>query len=112
MCRSGRLETAQAKLDALYAKQGRSDRFPDAASRDAFLVSEIASLEAALADAQADLARQRALVAERMTKAEQVGVQKREREREAAECKVTVEDRRAEVERLRVEINAKQEQRK
>ena len=47
-----------------------------------------------------------------MAKAEQVGVQRREREREAAECKVTVEDRRGEVERLRVEINAKQEQRK
>lgn len=51
-------------------------------------------------------------MAERMAKAEQVGVQRREREREAAECKVTVEDRRGEVERLRVEINAKQEQRK
>jgi structural maintenance of chromosome 3 (chondroitin sulfate proteoglycan 6) len=106
------LDTAQTKLDALYAKQGRSDRFPDAESRDAFLASEITSLEAALVDAQADLARQRAEVTRREQKAEQVVATRREREREAAECKVTVEDRRAEVERLRVEINAKQEQRK
>lgn len=106
------LDTAQAKLDALYAKQGRSDRFPTAEARDEYLTSEIEALETAIEDAEADLEKQRGEVDARKAKLDAVGRTRREREAEVAESKTTVDDKRAEVERLRVEINAKQEQRK
>lgn len=106
------LDTAQAKLDALYAKQGRSDRFPSAEARDEYLTSEIETLESALEDTEADLEKQRGVVDAMKAKLEEVGQTRREREAEIAESKTTVEDKRLELERLRVEINGKQEQRK
>lgn len=63
-------------------------------------------------DAEADLEKQRGEVESRKTKLDEIGQTRREREAEIAESKTTVDDKRAEVERLRVEINAKQEQRK
>ncbi|KAI5450826.1 Structural maintenance of chromosomes protein 3 [Naganishia albida] len=106
------LDTAQAKLDALYAKQGRSDRFPSVEARDEYLTSEIETLESALEDTEADLEKQRGVVDAMKAKLEEVGQTRREREAEIAESKTTVEDKRLELERLRVEINGKQEQRK
>jgi hypothetical protein len=69
-------------------------------------------LETAIEDAEADLEKQRGEVDARKAKLDEVGRTRREREAEVAESKTTVDDKRAEVERLRVEINAKQEQRK
>lgn len=41
-----RLDEARARLNALFAKRGRLDRFRTRAERDAYLRSEIASIEA------------------------------------------------------------------
>jgi structural maintenance of chromosome 3 (chondroitin sulfate proteoglycan 6) len=43
---SNSLETTQAKLQILYAKQGRSKQFANQAARDAYLTDEIKSLKA------------------------------------------------------------------
>lgn len=63
-------------------------------------------------DTEADLEKQRGVVDAMKAKLEEVGQTRREREAEIAESKTTVEDKRLELERLRVEINGKQEQRK
>ncbi|KAJ9097851.1 hypothetical protein QFC19_006642 [Naganishia cerealis] len=106
------LDTAQARLDALYAKQGRKDRFTTQEQRDAFLRDEVDETRHTVEASRADLEAKREQGETRRRALRETTIRRGQAEEEMRASRGTVEERKGEVERLKVEINAKQEQRK
>lgn len=109
-----RLDEARARLDALYAKRGRLDKFRTKAQRDQYLRAEIASMEAfrkTQASAQAGLEEelQRAKqslneVNENIAATQQKAEDGRDRVRELGEKIAQLKDKQAEDTERRKEL--------
>lgn len=109
-----RLDEAQAKLDALFAKRGRLDRFRTKAERDRFLRAEIASVEAygsaqrgALEGARIELEKARTglrEVEDRLEGADDSQEDARRRVKELAEQLATLKDEHAELTEKRKDL--------
>lgn len=109
-----RLDEARARLDALYAKRGRLDKFRTKAQRDQFLRAEIASMEAfrgtqdrALAGLQEELARAKESlkeVNENIAATQQKAGDGRDRVRQLGETIAELKDKQAEDTERRKEL--------
>lgn len=109
-----RTEEAQARLDALYAKQGRLNRFRTRADRDQYLRSEIASVEAyrasqanALEGLRNELSNSRTRLQEvknRMDGVQERGEDGRQRARELGKEIAALKDQHAELAERRKEL--------
>lgn len=109
-----RLDEARARLDALYAKRGRLDKFRTKAQRDQFLRAEIASMEAfrgtqdsALAGLQGELARAKESlkeVNENIAATQQKAGDGRDRVRQLGETIAELKDKQAEDTERRKEL--------
>jgi structural maintenance of chromosome 3 (chondroitin sulfate proteoglycan 6) len=107
-----RIDTAQGRLEALYAKQGRSNQFATRDERDAHLRSEIESTETLEHEQHQRVEQMQEQVAAAVRELEDSTSRKQEVQAELDRNKQQVQEKSQEKDAMKVEMDEQTERRK